>query len=71
MSKTEIEQPREKCTLPAPARLRHSVNGFFDVADARPSIGTEDGVSRQRVSGDEIPTPHAHAGGIGDRRERA
>eukprot|EP00965_Chrysotila_dentata_P127188 4206532-Pleurochrysis_carterae.AAC.2 len=85
LSETEIEQPREERTLPAPARLRHSPNGFLDAVDARPSVGAEGGVSRRRVTvdhlvllqitlhvnGDKIPTPHAHAGRAGDRRERA
>eukprot|EP00965_Chrysotila_dentata_P085337 2815445-Pleurochrysis_carterae.AAC.2 len=66
-------------------RLRHSVNVLFDAAYARSSIGTEGGVPRWcmtvdclvlfqvplQVSGDEVPTSHAHAGGIGNRRECA
>eukprot|EP00965_Chrysotila_dentata_P048623 1612750-Pleurochrysis_carterae.AAC.1 len=71
--------------MPVSASLRHPVNGFLDAADARPSICAEGGLSQRRVTvdyfvllqatlqvrGDKIPTPHAHDGGIGDRRERA
>eukprot|EP00965_Chrysotila_dentata_P121315 4011093-Pleurochrysis_carterae.AAC.4 len=84
LSEPEIKQPREECSLPPLARLRHAVNGLLNTADAGPSVSAEGRIARRsvavhhlvlfqiplQVGGDKVPSTHSHASAISDRSER-
>eukprot|EP00965_Chrysotila_dentata_P017326 575283-Pleurochrysis_carterae.AAC.2 len=82
LSESVFKKTREKRALPASTCLRHPVDGLLDT-NARSSVCPQSGIAGRsmaahdfirleialKISGDEVPRSHAHAGGVGDGSE--